>query len=69
MWEINATCVRYARKDFSRKAELKRHFPIHSGEKKFTCEECKKGFFRKDDLPVHLRCHTEEKPFICEICS
>ena len=63
----------------------KRHFPIHAGEKPFSCKYCSYSSNRIDTLksmqsmrfyPTHsgtLRqhelTHTEEKPFKCNQCS
>ncbi|NWR82122.1 ZN662 protein, partial [Centropus unirufus] len=40
----------------------------HTGEKPFTCADCRKGFNKKSNLSQHQRIHSGEKPFTCADC-
>ncbi|GFQ79332.1 hypothetical protein TNCT_31381 [Trichonephila clavata] len=42
-----------------RKADLWKHFVVHTGFRPFTCEVCFKSFKRKDHLELHLRTHIQ----------
>ena len=42
---------------FKAKANLERHYVIHTGQKDFACNLCGKAFRRKDTLRNHLRFH------------
>lgn len=50
-------------------SNFKRHFHIHTGERRHKCDVCSKTFRRTDDLAVHRKTHSTEKPFQCEICA
>uniref|UniRef100_A0A674ANF4 C2H2-type domain-containing protein n=1 Tax=Salmo trutta TaxID=8032 RepID=A0A674ANF4_SALTR len=48
---------------------LNRHIQTSTGEKSFSCDNCRKRFSRKDTLNMHIRTHTGEKPFVCGDCG
>jgi len=54
---------------YSSRADLARHFNVHTGYKPYQCLECNKFFSRKHHLTDHLRLHTGEKPYMCGYCD
>uniref|UniRef100_A0A3B3CAW8 C2H2-type domain-containing protein n=3 Tax=Oryzias melastigma TaxID=30732 RepID=A0A3B3CAW8_ORYME len=42
---------------------------VHTGKKKFACEDCGKTFRDHFSLRSHMRVHSEEKPFGCQSCG
>lgn len=55
-------------KKFGKKSDWKRHFNIHTGERKFDCKECKKQFGAKSSLKKHEKTfHAKDKKlFQCD---
>ncbi|XP_021572222.1 zinc finger protein 479-like [Carlito syrichta] len=44
-------------------------YVIHTGVKRYKCEECGKTFHSRSNLNQHTVIHNGEKPFKCEECG
>lgn len=62
------TCV-FCKKEFTKKAFLKKHASNHTRQKTCSCSFCGKGFSEKTDLTKHIRVHTVKKLFSCSTCG
>ena len=45
-----------------------KHYNAITGEKPYSCMQCKKSFATSGGLRVHIRTHTGEKPYKCQYC-
>ena len=45
------------------------HQPVHTGEKKYTCANCRKNFSSQQSLRRHQSVHMVEKKYNCEQCG
>ncbi len=55
-------------RDFKVMTSLRRHFPIHTGVRKYACDVCEKTFLQASTLSRHRAVHTFDKPYDCDIC-
>nr|CAD7264207.1 unnamed protein product [Timema shepardi] len=56
-------------KSFKHNSHLRRHFNLHSQEKKYKCDLCNKTFLDISTLARHRRIHSGDKPWSCRLCS
>lgn len=47
----------------------RRHFLIHSNDKKYNCKICSKQFNSSSNFRAHSQSHSADNPFHCNICS
>ena len=60
-------CV-YCGQVFKKRYLLKRHFPIHTGEKNYSCSICGKSFKSGSTLSRHKVAHRNDLKYDCETC-
>ncbi|KAG5849560.1 hypothetical protein ANANG_G00112240 [Anguilla anguilla] len=54
---------------FSFPKQVEIHQRVHTGEKPFSCTQCRQRFSHSGNLKRHQRVHTGEKPFSCTLCE
>ncbi|XP_070600148.1 zinc finger and SCAN domain-containing protein 30-like [Erythrolamprus reginae] len=63
----------YGEKNPSRHSECKKRTPkppdLQTGEKPYTCTDCRKNFSVRSSLVRHQRLHTGDKPYKCLDCG
>ena len=57
------------KKQFSSKANLRRHMIIHSGEKLYNCKQCFKSFNQNSHLKAHTLVHAGVRAYACPECK
>ncbi|CAG0880560.1 unnamed protein product, partial [Cyprideis torosa] len=60
--------TRFCKKLFTRSADLKVHYRVHTNERPFECHICSKRFTSSGDLKKHTRIHTGERAYQCQLC-
>ncbi|CAG0897723.1 unnamed protein product [Cyprideis torosa] len=63
------TSLHFCEKLFTRSADLKVHYRVHTNERPFECHICAKRFTSSSTLKKHTRTHTGERPYRCQLCQ
>nr|MDT0251034.1 C2H2-type zinc finger protein [Endozoicomonas sp.] len=66
---LNKFICEFCETAFDRRATLKKHLLIHTGEKPYECGECGKTFRQSSTLKQHLQIHSDKKPYECDGCG
>ena len=48
---------------------LRKHIRVHSGEKSYSCKQCRKSFTTSSNMKTHINMHSGEKPNVCQQCE
>ncbi len=62
-------CCIYCDRSFHSRYQLRRHLPVHTGERRFVCGVCSMAFAQSSTLSRHKLTHKGEKSYACEECG
>lgn len=65
--QVHACSFEGCGKRFTTRFSLKRHYYIHTEQKKYECDQCDKTFALPQYLKEHTYTHTTVEPFVCGV--